>query len=257
MKILNFLKLAFSKKEALLNQLVFTKGQRTIVLQEMIHIGEEKMYQEINKDIHDFIQNNENAKVYLEGIYGEKEDIASLNTKMMGIFGIKQTKSMNTLFLKEIYKNIAQVTGLSLQSPDNYLKNIDEKLLVKADFTYAQMYEHIKDIEDAKNIEEFPITQKGWDFLTKAKVPGIIIKKFIKNALINKDEIKTPSKFTNFIKLQEVILHERNKFVIELLMKTRHKNIFMTYGAAHTKEIKEELVKKGFTCETRKKIAFK
>lgn len=256
MKILNFFKPVFSKKDAFLNQLVFTKGHRTIVLQEMVHIGEERMYMEINKDIHEFIQNHEHAKIYLEGIYGEEPDIAALNRKMMGIFGIKQTQNTNTLFLKEIYKNVAQVANLSLQSPNNYLKDVDEKILVKADFTYAQMYEHIKDIEDAEHTGEFPITQKGWDLLTKAKIPGLIIKKFIKNAIINKDKMKPPSKFANFVKLQEVILHERNMFVLDMLMKTRHKNIFMTYGAAHTKEIQKELMKKGFSCEIRKSIVF-
>lgn len=253
---IGMIKALISGQRAYLQQHLFEKDQRQIIIQEMVHIGSEKMYEDINASICEYLQTYPDAKVYLEGIYGNKADSEKLNIKMMGILGVRQSKDMNTLFLKSLYKGLAYVAGLSVQDNDNYLKNVPKASQVKADVTFGEMYEWIKDIPEATVKIDFSMEEAALELAKKLKFPGFMLRQILRATLLNKDGLDKQKGTLGMIQLQRVILQQRNEFLINKLLRARTKNVFVTYGAAHLKEVKQALIEKGFTHRVVKEIAF-
>lgn len=259
MQVINFIKFLFFSQPAFLTQYTFTKKDKTVVLQEMVHVSHGDTYESINHDIKKFIEHKPDAKIYLEGVYGEKKDSIKFNNKLASLFGLELVQP-EVMFLKDIYQSVASITGWQMQGTHNYLKDIEESKLVKADITYSQMYEYIKNIEDDHKKEKikFSINPKLINFLKTIKLPGYAAKKIITNVVINTKADNQLSKSTGkFKELFTVILNKRNEHLLHMIEKNSDKNIFVTYGAAHPKGIKNELQQLGYTCTTERKINFK
>lgn len=256
MKLLPILKSMITNEKAYLNQYCFENGTKTIYFQEMIHVGSERLYSEINQSIKNFLEENKRGKVYLEGIHGQEKDGQQFNDKIMKIFGLKKPKNIDGMFFKELYKQLSYLAGLSAQHPENYLKDIPEKKIVKADMDYLQMLEHMENIPLPKKEIDVSFDQESWDKLKKLKFPGWLLKNFLRSMTIHKDSLRIGEKSPSQAAFQNLILHKRNIFLLNILEQTKDKKIFVTYGAAHTKEIKQELLKLGYTCSIVKKIEF-
>lgn len=265
MRLYNFVKLMLSKEQAYLYQYEFKKLNQTVILQEMVHVSHENTYKSINNEIKDFLKNNKNALIYLEGVYGENDHCLKVNQRLMDLLNINVTSenasNTETFFLKEIYKAVAKVSGWQLQGSDNYLKDIENKYLVKADMTYEQMYQNLEPlaIEHKKEKTNVSINNDLINFLQKIKLPGIFAKKAINYTLLktnkginDKDYFKDPQ----FNQIKPIILDKRNFFLVDLITKNKDEKIFITYGAAHSVGIKQLLQEKGYTCEVKKKISF-
>lgn len=265
MRLYNFFKLILSKEQAYLYQYEFKKLNQTVILQEMVHVSHENTYKSVNNEIKDFLKNNSNARIYLEGVYGEDEHCLKVNQKLMDLLNIdvknENTTNTQTLFLKEIYKAVAKVSGWQLQNNDNYLKDIENKYLVKADITYEQMYKNLSTltIEHKEEKTNVSINNDIINFLQKIKLPGFFAKKAINYTLLktnkgvnDKDYFKDHA----FNQIKPIILEKRNLFLVDLVVNNKDENIFITYGAAHSIGIKQLLQEKGYTCELKKKISF-
>jgi hypothetical protein len=246
-------------KKAALTQYVFKKNDQEIYFQEMVHVADKKVYEQVNQEIKNFLNLHPEGKIYLEGIHGDEEDGKVLNDKLMSIIGVKQPEGAYYLFLKELYKTIAYVTRLQAQDNTNYLKNIPEDKWVKADMTFKELYEQIKHSEETpiEKRSEFDPKASTYDLLHKLWFPGFLFKHVLRAVALKKREISLFSPDLPALKdVGKVILHDRNQIILNFIKNSSDKKIFLTYGAAHLKEVKELLIQEGYTFKTVKDIEY-
>lgn len=246
-------------KKAELTQYVFKKNDQEIYFQEMVHVADKKVYSQVNQEIKQFLNTYPEGKIYLEGIHGPEEDGKLLNDKFMSIIGVKQPEGAYYLFLKELYKTIAYVTRLQAQDNSNYLKDIPEEKWVKADMTFKELYEEIKHSEETplEKRSEFNPKASTYDLLYKLWFPGFLLKHILRAVALKKREISLFSPdLPAFKDVGKVILHDRNKIILNFIKNSPDKKIFLTYGAAHLKEVKELLINEGYSFSTIKHIDY-
>lgn len=246
-------------KKANLSQYVFKKEGQKIYFQEMVHVADKSVYEEVNQDIKLFLQNNPNGKVYLEGIHGDEMDGKILNDKFMAILGVKQPEGQYYLFLKELYQLMAYVGRLQAQAPENYLKDIPEEKLVKADMTFKNLYEELKNVEETplEKRSVFDPKSKTYELFYSLRFPGFFLKHLLRAVAFKKREISLMSPDLPALKeVGKVILHDRNKIILDFIKNSPDKEIFLTYGAAHLKEVKELLLNEGYSFELVKNVSF-
>lgn len=251
MKILKFIKLLLPSKQAYLNQYEFKNGDKSITLQEMIHVAPEDVYESINEEIKSFIKENPEGRIYLEGVYGAVEDCKKLNKKMSQIMNIEVSDVPDNLFIKQIYHIISRVTGWQLQAKENYLKDVAESCMVKADMTYAEMLSHLKHIKPGKGKKtELSVDEKTLDMVIKMRLPGMLLRKLLLSVAANPNKAAE----SEIGDIMPIILDKRNAKLLEIIVANGDKDIFVTYGAAHSFGLKKDLQDLGYTCELKKKV---
>lgn len=255
MGLFSILKNMLNSKPVYMGQYLFTKGDRRITFQEMIHVAGEDLYKNINNDIKEFLNTYENGKIYLEGIHGDNKYLHLNNKKMMGIFGIKEPVDNTVLFLKKYYYNLAYITGLEVQQENNYLNNIANDKRVKADITHEELWGLIKDLPESKKKTDILLENKKE--IEKAKGSKLlcwITKKVLRSAALSRNSWGSFKKTEALQLFHKVILNERNKVLLDMLNTSSDKDIFVTYGAAHFEEIKENLISQGYHCKLIKNL---
>lgn len=256
--ILPMLKSILGKK-AYLSQYKFQKNDQVIYFQEMVHIAPSKVYEDVNKSIKTFLQTYPEGKIYLEGIHGDEKDSQALNDKLMKVVGVKQPEGKYYMFIKELYKSIALITDLQAQDDKNYLKDIPEEKKVKADMSFTELYDKIKNCEEseeAKRVEFNPESEKVKE-LKQSKLLSFLLRHLLCAILLKKrDASLFNGEVGPFKEVGKIILNDRNQVILNFIKTSQDKQIFLTYGAAHLKEVKELLIKDGYSFESVKEIVY-
>lgn len=217
------------------------KNNHAIYFQEMIHIGSIDFYKNVNQEIKSFIEKS-NGVVLIEGVKGKEEEIENLNILMFRKLGYQFEEVVPSL--KDVYKFFVTALHLEAQSDNIYLKDISEQHIVKADIEALKLIKILDTLEEKKTLKT--ITKKdvedGKNNLNKLFKFGllrILAKLFLKIMIKRKKSIRGSG-------LIKIILNDRNKVLLDFIENHKEKDQFITYGAAHFEEIKEELIKNGY-----------
>ena len=234
------------------------KDGKFVTLQAMMHIAPTEFYQHVNTNIKAFLYNNPEGRVFLEGVYNIEGDLESKEQMQQILSGSLPLE--NDVELKDLYQAFAKFLDWDMQSKENYLANIPEDVLMKADISsqefvklynaqksektdqdndqkrkkFAQILANFLDKEDnkitQKDLEE--IVQKKDNFNSHIVKP--IIKKGLKTAIAsaqsNQDILKELSIRDPI--LSAIIIDTRNNRLIDMIEQS-DTDVFVTYGAAH------------------------
>ena len=234
------------------------KDGKFVTLQAMMHIAPTEFYQHVNTNIKAFLYNNPEGRVFLEGVYNIEGDLESKEQMQQILSGSLPLE--NDVELKDLYQAFAKFLDWDMQSKENYLANIPEDVLMKADISsqefvklynaqksektdqdndqkrkkFAQILANFLDKEDNK------ITQKDLEEIVQNKdnfnshIVKPIIKKGLKTAIAsaqsNQDILKELSIRDPI--LSAIIIDTRNNRLIDMIEQAET-DIFVTYGAAH------------------------
>ena len=109
------------------------KDGKFVTLQAMMHIAPTEFYQHVNTNIKAFLYNNPEGRVFLEGVYNIEGDLESKEQMQQILSGSLPLE--NDVELKDLYQAFAKFLDWDMQSKENYLANIPEDVLMKADIS--------------------------------------------------------------------------------------------------------------------------
>lgn len=251
MKIKNIIHL-LTVKEAYLCQHQFQKDKKTIVFQEMMHIAPKEIYAEINHDILEFLKKR-GSRIYLEGIKGNEAEIQEFCTVLFRQVGFTLNTSKPASLLK-VYEFLGNVLNWSTQNKDNYLKGVNPKKIVRADITAKELIINFEKLPKAKKeviLDDKKIVdlQETAKKILSLKISQWLLKQILKNNLTQKPDFSK-----KLVHLMHAILNKRNECLLNYLNNAKENYIFVTYGALHLNEIKETLIKEGYSHTILKKF---
>lgn len=207
-----------------LSRVVLKRGSQLAVLQGMIHIGPDKLYELLQGDV-DWATRN-NYQIFFEGVKKDPPKRASTanESKIKKFF----------LFLFDLYPVFAAVLGISLQKE----KIAYPQSAINADITFV---EFIKQLDN--NGFRCNFLLQLFSFLGKKELKKKFEDEFIKrggfNALMNSHERWSFSKLVAwflFRKAMPIILDYRNKVAVaKVRAHCGGRNIFIHYGEKHIK----------------------
>lgn len=210
-------------------KLLNSKTEQTIVLQEMSHIAMPSFYNQVNQDISFY---KDLGYIHLfEGLHIRNEkDLAKLND-LIG-------------FNLSLGKSIGTASGLSSQNNHLKIENNDVRADTNSDVIIKEFQKRninnneIKILDSIERIENNEFNK----WLVKSLLrTGLRIHKTFGDKIIMLDGMK------------EIILDKRNDILIQHIRDNKS-HLFITYGAAHIKDIREYLLKNGFMNVDQKEI---
>ena len=234
------------------------KDGKFVTLQAMMHIAPTEFYQHVNTNIKSFLYSNSKGRVFLEGVYNIDGDLESKEQMQHILSGSLPLEK--DVELKDLYQALAKFLDWDVQSKENYLVDIPEDVLVKADISsqeFVKLYNAQKsgksDQESghqSKNLgkilanfldkEGNKITQKDLEELVQNKdnFNSRIVKPIIKKGL--KTGIASAQSHQDILKelsirdpiLSSIIIDTRNNRLIDMIEQS-DTDVFVTYGAAH------------------------
>ncbi len=211
------------------------EGHQKVILQGMIHIAPDKLYEVLQRDV-DWAKNH-NYQVFFEGVKKDplKEASTSNECNIKKFF----------LLLLDLYPVFATGLGISLQKE----KIVYPKDAVNADITFAVFTRKLDENGFRCNLLLWLFTMIGEKEL-KQTVKEELVKSGGLNALMNSSERWSFSKFLSwfmFRKATPVILDYRNEVAVEKVRAySNGRNIFIHYGEKHIKGLVDLLEQEGW-----------
>ncbi|MBS9775455.1 TraB/GumN family protein [Candidatus Gracilibacteria bacterium] len=209
-----------------LDQYTISNGEKTVIFQSMMHIGREGFYKEIQQEL---TQAKKNGYVYFyEGVRpGKKENHKKFN------------EALGLQFDANLYKNISKMYGMTYQTPQMFLglvNNLDFNIDTNIDEIMNE-YEKItkgKTIEKQESFDANKEIETVLNTLTPRELEVFqYINKALLNTLFSNEEIFKNLQIQGNKYLFDVILDKRNEHLVQEIIKSEHKKIFVTYGALH------------------------
>lgn len=228
---------------ATMNQYTLSNGKKEVIFQEMIHIGRQNFYDNVVQDIYKYKQNN--WVLFFEWVRPWSETSQKQFNKALGVE-----------FDKDLYKNFSKLYGLVFQNNQDFLwkyNNLDFNIDTDLDTVMEQYNKKIlsQKISHKNSKEthiEVPLDLSAQIINTLSSLTPrqlqilIYMNQGILNFLVQSDSTKKllQDNFANET-LFEIILHERNKIVIQEIIDSEYDKIFVIYGQLHFQWIFEWL----------------
>ncbi len=218
-----------------LSRVVLVRGNQEAVLQGMIHIAPDKLYEVLQYDV-DWATKND-YQIFFEGVKKDpsKKALTTNESKIKKFF----------LFLLDLCPIIAEALGISLQKE----KIVYPKNAINADITFAEFTRELD-----KN--GFRCSFLLWLFTI---VPKKELKKKFKDEFVNSGGLNALMKSSErwsfgklvalflFRKAMPVILGYRNEVAVaKIRAHSNGRNIFIHYGEKHVKGLVSLLRKDGW-----------
>lgn len=214
---------------AIMYQFTLSNGSKEIVFQEMVHIGKQSYYDDVQAEIMNYKQNA--WVLFFEGVRpGSQESAQKFNTALWIEFD------------ENLYKNYSKLYGLVFQNNAELLwqyNDLDFNIDTDMD-SLITLYEAKKKISNTPEQTKIPLNLNNsitevliW--LNQRELKLLIeINRAMMNALVQSDHTQD-FLLQNFQNqdLFSVILDERNKIVAQAVIDSEYNKIFLTYWALH------------------------
>ena len=210
------------------NTYQLTNGNKTIIFQEMVHVGEGSYYKEVNNKIEDY--RSQGFVLYYELIkINNPEELAEMK-KLIGINSNVFTDILNKSKLD------VQQNYMPKSLKEDVHADIDSKELVtrlKAYYVNNQTKESYKDNLQIDDLFIFGSVDN--DYLVRCFLRlGLKV-----NSLLRLDPVNA----------NDVIIKQRNDVLISKIYNGGDDKIFIQYGAFHFDDFAEQMKKQGYTIE--------
>lgn len=218
-----------------LSRVVLTRGNQEAVLQGMIHIAPDKLYEVLQSDV-DWAAKND-YQVFFEGVKKDPPERASTTneSKIKKFF----------LFLFELCPVFAAALGISLQKD----KIAYPKDAINADITFAEFTKQLDRNGFRCNLLLWLFTLFSKEELKK-KVEKEFTKRGGLNALMDSSDKWSFGKLVGWLLLRKampIILDYRNKVAVAHVQACSNgRNIFIHYGEKHIKGLMSLLRQDGW-----------
>lgn len=218
-----------------LSRVVLTRGSQKAVLQGMIHIAPDKLYEVLQRDVDWAISHN--YQVFFEGVKkGPPKRASTTNESAIKKF---------FLFLFDLYPVLAAALGISLQKE----KIAYPKDAINADITFAEFTQRLD-----RNGFKCSFLLWLFELIGKKELKKSVNEEFAKsgglNALMNSSDKWSFNKLIGwflFRKAMPIILDYRNKVAVaKVRAHSNGRNIFIHYGEKHVKGLVRLLRQNGW-----------
>lgn len=209
------------------NSYQFTKDNKTIIFQEMVHFGEDSYFKEVNKDI-DYYKSLGYIYFY------EMIKVESDNDKKEMITNLGLSEDIFTIIS----------LSTKLESQHNYMKTTDKD--INADITAKQLNDNFSKLTLNNNDSSL------------RKANDIIIDTFSKltfdnhiSTIISKNIMKLGLYVNKVINIQDVnlnkvIIKQRNDVLIKMINSSKEESIYVQYGQLHYKDFESKMLASGY-----------
>ena len=216
-----------------------SNGEKTIVFQAMSHIGSEKFYTTIQKNI---TEKKQEWFVYFF------EWVRPWSSENQAVFD----QAMGIKFDKNLYKNFSKLYGVVYQDNSlflNRINNLDFNVDLSIDdiiTLYNGKNEADKQSSLLENNEVIDANQQIIETLANLNPRELSILRYINKAILNiivQSQSIQDTLMKNFSNkaLFDVILNERNTLIAKKIESSQYSNIYLTYGLLHFQWVFETL----------------
>lgn len=219
---------------AMMPQYTITNGEQTIIFQTMSHIGSQKFYDTVQRDIQSYKQ--QGYVLYFEGVGpGNEQNSKDFNTALWINFDT------------ELYDNFSKLYGVVAQNNEDFLNiennldynidiNIDEIMDIyrkKTTSSSSWTKSSFMQSNELQDVNSLILEQLAWLNETQLKVIRYINQSLL-NFMIKQEKLRNliVERVANQ-DLFSVILDQRNAHIVSEIQARWDKKIFILYGLMH------------------------
>lgn len=238
---------AFSKSYE--TKYVMTDGDKIIVFQGMNHIGLTSFYKEVGEEMTAY--RNDGYKIFLEGLKhngikplkkSDSEYLSKLNfyNLMAEEYRVKNKKYFNNKYsqqmyiLNQYYAYDDEYADMTEQEYNNIIGNttVIHEANTTIDAHYNKKVEALKTVTD-HTVSYNKILQDDKLYIISKNINNTYFMKKIMNGFVSL-EYWYDNTFTKDKNLfYDIVMVKRNKIIVDYLLKSESKKIYINYGSAH------------------------
>lgn len=207
-----------------LPKITLTNGDKTLIFQSMSHIGSEEFYTDIQEDMRQ-LKTDDYVFFYEWVKRGSDESVEKLSQLM----GMELSEDMYVLMAQLGWFVQQDVQMFSWLLPSTNVDLDTDEMMLLAQWSGIQPPKNLQFMEELKKYE--------WDYDSFTSLQKRILQEaahaLMNLLLMNYADPELERELIQAMPLMEIILHTRNTLLVDTILESPSKNIYIHYGALH------------------------